>query len=182
MKLTKGKISNIFFIILIGLLLYPPTKVYFIRLISFSPSTIEVTNQKKITSYNWQLLGYTATDLNFNDTKGEVVLLNFWATWCPPCIAELPSMQKLYNDYKDKVRFVFVTNEDKATIEAFLAEKGYDLPIYTSVTVIPEDLTTTSIPISYVLDKAGNIVIEKTGAADWNSTKVRGLFDELIKK
>ena len=85
------------------------------------------------------MLGYTATDLNFNDTKGEVVLLNFWATWCPPCIAELPSMQKLYNDYKDKVRFVFVTNEDKATIEAFLAEKGYDLPIYTSVTAIPED-------------------------------------------
>ena len=181
MKFTKKTISNIVFVVIIGLLLYLPTKVYFIRLISFSPSTIDVEERESLKSYNWNLKGLNTHNIDFNETKGKVVFINFWATWCPPCIAEMPSVQSLYDDYKDKVTFIFVSNEDWSTIDNFYKLKGYNLPTYNKLSNIPEQLKSKSIPATFIIDKKGNIVTDKKGPADWNSTKVRELLDELIK-
>ena len=181
MKFTKKTISNIVFLIIIGLLLYPPTKVYFIRLISFSPSVITEDKQEKLATYNWNLKGLNTIDLDFNKTQNKVVFVNFWATWCPPCIAEIPSIQKLFDDYKDKVTFVFVSNESWNVINDFYLKNNYNLPTYNTLTQTPKQLKSNSIPVTFIIDKKGNIVTDKKGAADWNSTKVRKLLDELIK-
>ena len=98
MKLTKKHITNIAFVVLIGLLIYPPTKVYFIRLISFAPSIQKIEKQKSVANTNWKLKGINAENLNFNDLGDKVVFVSFWATWCPPCVAEMPSMKVLYED------------------------------------------------------------------------------------
>lgn len=181
MKFTKKTISNIVFVIIIGLLLYPPTKVYFIRLISFSPSVITDDKQEKLTDYNWNLKGLNTANIDFNETKNKVVFINFWATWCPPCIAEMPSIQKLYDDYKDKVTFVFISNEDWNTIDGFYIKNNYNLPTYNTLSKTPGQLKSNSIPATFIIDKKGNIVTDKKGAANWNSAKVRELLDELIK-
>ena len=181
MKFTKKTISNIVFVIIIGLLLYPPTKVYFIRLISFSPSVITNDKQEKLTDYNWNLKGLNTANIDFNETKNKVVFINFWATWCPPCIAEMPSIQKLYDDYKDKVTFVFISNEDWNTINGFYIKNNCNLPTYNTLSKTPGQLKSNSIPATFIIDKKGNIVTDKKGAANWNSTKVRELLDELIK-
>ena len=95
----------------------------------------------------------------------------------------MPMIQKLYNDYKDKVVFIFVTNEDWDKVSTFFNEKGYNLPVYNSVSVPLKKFTeVNSIPASYLIDKNGAILISKVGAADWNSNKVRNLLDELISK
>jgi thiol-disulfide isomerase/thioredoxin len=96
MKITKKHITNIAFAILIGLMIYPPTKIYFIRLISFSPSLEKVENQKELSTTNWSLKGLNTDDINLKDVHAKVVFISFWATWCAPCIAEMPSMLELY--------------------------------------------------------------------------------------
>ena len=180
-KLNRKSISNIIFVIAIAILLYPPSREWFMRQIAFSPSIESSTEVEKLDSYNWTLNGLNTDSLNFKELEGKVVFVNFWATWCPPCRAEMPMIQKLYNDYKDKITFVFVTSEDKSKVETFFDKNNYNLPAYNSVTVPPTKFTeTNSIPATYLIDKKGNIRINETGAANWNSDKVRDLIDQLL--
>ncbi|MFZ3273185.1 MAG: TlpA disulfide reductase family protein, partial [Lutibacter sp.] len=102
-KLNKKSISNIIFVIAIGVLLYPPSREWFMRQIAFAPSVKEVEKSEKLSSYDWELKGLNTESINFKDLENKVVFVNFWATWCPPCRAEMPMIQKLYADYKDKV-------------------------------------------------------------------------------
>ena len=180
---NKKNISNIVFVLVIALLLYSPTREWFMRQIAFSPSVKSIDESEKIDTYNWSLKGLNTDNVNFIEFKDKVVFVNFWATWCPPCRAEMPMIQKLYDDYKDKVTFIFVTNEDWTTVEKYYNKNGYNLPAYNSVSSIPVKFSeTNSIPATYLLDKEGNILIKKVGAADWNSKKTRKLLDKLIKK
>ena len=183
LKLNRKYISNIVFVIAVVVLLYPPSREWFMRQIAFAPSIENLENSEKINSYNWQLRGLNAENINFNELENKVVFVNFWATWCPPCRAEMPMIQELYNDYKDKIEFVFVTSESWETVEKFYVKNNYNLPSYNSISLPPEKFTeTNSIPASYLIDKKGNILISKTGSANWNSDKVRDLLDELILK
>jgi len=181
MKFTKETISNIVFVVVIGLLLYTPTRIYFIQLFSFSPSTIEVENREQLKSYNWNLKGLNTPNISFNETKGKVVFVNFWATWCPPCRAEMPSIQELYDAYKDRVAFIFVGNGNWNTIGGFYKKNGYDLPTYNPLSERPALFNSETIPATFILDKNGAIVMQKKGPANWNGKKVRALLDELIK-
>tara|TARA_R110001592_G_C13176885_1_gene750407 strand:+ start:635 stop:1180 length:546 start_codon:yes stop_codon:yes gene_type:complete len=180
MKITKKHITNIAFVVLIGLMIYPPTKVYFIRLISFSPSEIKIEKQIKIEDTNWQLKGLNTKNINLKELENKVIFISFWATWCGPCIAEMPSMQKLFDDYKDKVTFLFVTNEDWQTVSEFYTKKNFDFPTYNQVSIAPKELESSSIPTTFILDKNKKIVVDKRGAADWNSTTTRNILDKLL--
>ena len=93
-------------------------------------------------------------DLNGNshvlgDFKNKVVLLNFWATWCPPCRAELPAIQELYNDYGDRINFVLVSSEEPGKLKTFLHESGYTLPVYTQQSPLPPAFRVQSIPTTF---------------------------------
>ena len=181
MKLTMKLGYQIFFVILIGLMLHPSFKEKIIHLVSFSPSVIKEENREVLKDYNWELKGLNVASLNAEALKGKVIFLNFWATWCPPCRAELPSIQKLYNDYKNKISYIFITNEKQDVVENFYKKNDYDLPTYTFESDIPEIFKTTSIPQTFVIDAKGEVVISKNGAADWNSKKIREVLNKLIQ-
>ncbi len=175
--------SNIIFVVLLAIFLIPTSREWVMRQIAFSPSIENVENLEKIKNYNWSLKGLNTESLNFEDLQGKVIFVNFWATWCPPCRAEMPMIQKLYDGYKDKINFIFVTNENWAVVDKFFIKKNYNLPVYNSTSFPPEIFTrTNSIPASYLIDTEGNILISETGAADWNSDKVRELIDNLLEK
>lgn len=146
----------------------------------FSPSKVNESNQILIEDYNWNLKAKDGTVFNFEETRGKVVIINFWATWCPPCIAEMPSMQSLYDDYKDRVEFIFVSNEAFEVINKFTSKNGYTFDVYNPMTKYPEVFNITSIPRTFLIDKKGNIVIDKNGAANWNSDSVRSIIDDLL--
>lgn len=185
MKITKSQRNNILIIGVLLLLIIPqtrkPIQIGINKAVAlFSPSVVSEDNRKTLVNYHWQLLSHKDTDFNLIEAKEKVVFINLWATWCPPCIAEMPSMQKLYDDYKDKVTFLFVSNEDSSVVTSFLERKEYNLPSYKPVSEIPKELFSKSIPATYILNKEGKIVVNKKGAANWNSNSVRSLLDTLL--
>ena len=186
MKL-KDNISNIIFIVLIIVMFIPTSREWMLRNVishlPFSASTISRENQKVFNSYQWQLQDLDGNMLKLEDSKADKVLLvNFWATWCPPCVAEMPSLQRLYNDYDDKIQFVFVSNENTEKIKSFLKKKGFTMPIYNKYNMMPKEFDVSKIPTTFIISKGGQIVVQETGVTDWNSAKTRKIIDELIKE
>ncbi|WP_158975913.1 TlpA disulfide reductase family protein [Cellulophaga sp. L1A9] len=184
MKFTRDKIINFVVLIAAGIILFTPlgfpVKVFVNKLISFAPSEVDKGEQLKLTDYNWKLNSLDHHTLNFERYKDRVIIVNFWATWCPPCVAEMPEFQELYQDYKDKVVFLFVTNDDQQKVAAFMAKKQYTLPVYYPKSTTPDLLQSTAIPATFIINKNGEIVVDKTGSANWNSEKIRKLLDRLI--
>jgi len=185
MKIPKFNRSDLIFLGIILILLFTPIgtfmKVQFNRLIAFSPGAIEASKREVLSDYNWQLVGQDGQMFDLNEAKGKVILINYWATWCPPCIAEMPYLDGLYKDYKDKVVFLFVSDEDMPTTQAFLHKKGYSLTSTRPVSSPPKILETHSLPTTYLINKKGEIVVKKTGSADWDSKSFRAMLDELVE-
>ncbi|WP_340077423.1 TlpA disulfide reductase family protein [Leptobacterium sp. I13] len=188
MKITKNQVSNLALLVFIGVFMFTPIgttiKIWVNKAIAFSPSVIKEEKRRELKTYEWKLRNIQNEKelLDFSKVEGKVVLINFWATWCPPCIAEMPSLQSLYDDYQEEVVFLFVTFEDVEKVEPFLTKRQYNFPVYQPVTKIPRKLRSRSIPATYLIDKEGKIVIDKKGPADWNSSKVRKQIDELLSK
>lgn len=186
MKVTKNQWSNFIFLILIATLLFTPAGTYVKVLINkakvavVSPKPNENAGRVSITNYQWRLGGLDDGLYNFDGAKGKVALINFWATWCPPCIAEMPSLQELYNSYSGKVEFYFVTNDKPETVKAFMKKKGYTFPVFFNASEPPVELYSKSIPATYVIGKTGEIVIKELGAANWNSESVHKTLDKLL--
>ncbi|RFN60206.1 TlpA family protein disulfide reductase [Marixanthomonas ophiurae] len=181
LKKNKG---NILFLAVLALLIIPqtrtPIQVFVQRLISFSPSETDVEERKQLTDYNWNLTSLENNGVDFSESKGRVILINFWATWCPPCIAEMPSLQNLYDEYGERVDFYLVTSEEPEIVQRFMDKKGYTFPIYIQHTKAPKVLFSQSLPTTYLISKKGEIVIKETGAADWDSEKTKGIIDGLL--
>jgi thiol-disulfide isomerase/thioredoxin len=159
-----------------------PIQVFVQRLISFSPSETIVNERKTLEDYNWNLQQMNSEEINFSHSKGKVAIVNFWATWCPPCVAEMPSFQKLYNDYGTKVDFYFITSEKVEKVEKFMVKNGYNLPIYFETSPTPKLMESNILPTTYVISKSGKIVIDEEGTADWYSTKMRDLIEKLLSE
>lgn len=186
MKLTKDQIGNLAWIVLLVLILFTPVgfhlKVWTNTLFSFTPNDIAEHDRETLKNYRWALQNLEGKPFSFESVKGKVVFVNYWATWCPPCVAELPNQEELYKVYGDSVAFLFVARDDKDKVMAFLDKKGYTLPVYFAKTKPPELLATNSLPTTFILSKTGAIAIHKKGSADWDNPKVKSLLDVLLKE
>lgn len=126
----------------------------------------------------------TGDRIQLFDLKGKVVFINFWATWCPPCLAEMPSINKLSARYKDRKDVVFImvdVDGNTATSTAFMKKHGYSLPVFIPAGQIPKEYFSGTLPTTVIVDKAGRIVFSETGAADYGNPKVSAFIDELVK-
>lgn len=185
MDFLKKNWFNILFIAFIVLLFIPqtrkPIQIGLNRLIAFSPSTVSEDKRENLESYNWSLRDLEGRPANLNRSIGRVAVINMWATWCPPCIAEMPSFQKLYNDYGEKVDFYFVSSEEAGKLRSFMEDKTYRLPVYQPISMPPAKMRSRSLPTTYVLSKGGEIVVDKKGSANWNDAGFRKTLDALIE-
>ncbi|MBE9601512.1 TlpA disulfide reductase family protein [Pedobacter sp. MC2016-24] len=122
--------------------------------------------------------------INLSDQKGKVVFMNFWATWCPPCIAEMPAINSLYSKYKDNKNVVFIMVDVDSKIDAsteFMKKRHFSLPVYIPASEMPEDYFSGSMPTTVILDKAGNIAFHHLGGADYANPEVSAFIDKLAK-
>lgn len=139
-----------------------------------------LTDGESVASYDFQLKDESGKIIPFDSFKGHVVFLNFWATWCPPCVAEMPDIHSLYKKTGDSVSFVMVSmdkNPSKA-IE-FMKAKDYDFPVYFLHSSLPSTYNVRSIPTTYVLSKNGEVKVANHGMAKYDSDSFRTLLSEL---
>ncbi len=151
-------------------------------------STVTSTKQIQV---GFPAPDFTFPDLNgqqvrLSDHRGKVVLVNIWATWCPPCREEMPSMQKLYERFKGENFEILAVSIDSTgreavvpfmrklnlTFPALLDPKGDIRPLY----------RVTGIPESFIIDKEGILAKKIIGPIDWATPKVFLIFQDLIKK
>jgi thiol-disulfide isomerase/thioredoxin len=131
----------------------------------------------------WQLEMLDGRQVSFGSFQGRAVLLNIWATWCPPCVAEVPSIQGLYDSLKNEgVAVVLVTREAPETVRPFVEKKGWHVPVYIARRGMPAVLRTNAIPATFVLNCRGEVVHRHTGSADWNTDDCRGLLRRLQRE
>jgi len=190
MDKRRLSIKNIFNIILIfiflGLVFIPSAKALVIeglmKIGFFSPNT----TLKKDPAFVQDLSGIKFKDVKGNtvdlgDLRGKVVFLNFWATWCPPCLAEMPTINKLYGKFGNDKDIVFILVDADGNLtksQKFMDRRKYNLPVYAIASQIPELLFKGSLPTTVVFDKQGRVSYNESGAANYGGTK----FIEFIKR
>ncbi|SHN39190.1 TlpA disulfide reductase family protein [Chitinophaga sp. CF418] len=136
-----------------------------------------------------------ASDMSFMDgdgktftlssLRGKVVFLNFWATWCPPCRAEMPSINALYEKFREDKNVVFLTVDTDGNYKKannFLKKQQYSLPLYVADSQIPGELLGRSIPTTVIINKKGQIAYRHEGAADYGNERFMSYFEKYIRK
>lgn len=187
-KSLFSKITDIIFVLLVIGMLIPASRreisAFMARLMAGSPKTLSESKQSQIpeSAYQWQLTSLDGKNVGFSEFKGKTIFLNIWATWCPPCIAEMPDIQDLYNNFGNQAAFLLVTDEDPDKVKAFMQRRGFDMPVYIHRGMLPEIFATNSIPITFVISPKGTVVIRKTGAAKWNSNSMQSTMQALISE
>lgn len=118
--------------------------------------------------------------MSLKELKGKVIFMNFWATWCPPCIAEMPSIDALHEELGDEIAFVMLSlDRDFEKAKAFDARKGYNLPIYSLAGNLPEMYRSSNIPTTYIIDAKGNLALTHEGMADYNDPEFKNFLNGL---
>lgn len=123
--------------------------------------------------------------INLSDQKGKVVFINFWATWCPPCIAEMPTIDQLHEKYKDNTDILFLMVDVDGKVNestTFMKDKGFHLPVHIPASELPKALFAGSMPTTVILDKTGNIAFHHVGGADYSNPKISEFIDQLVKQ
>jgi thiol-disulfide isomerase/thioredoxin len=116
--------------------------------------------------------------------KGKVVLLNFWATWCPPCRAEMPSMETFYQRFKDQGLEILAVNggEDTATVQDFLQNNRYSFPVLMDTrNEVNGIYEIKAIPTTFILDREGKIIVMIVGSLRWDDPKIIAAMETLLK-
>ncbi|WGK64941.1 TlpA family protein disulfide reductase [Croceiramulus getboli] len=180
--------SNIILLLVLLLLLLPwtrkPIQVALHKVIGAisTPSAFAKAEQQALTAFSYPLTTLDGQSRSVAVGQGKPVLINYWATWCPPCIAEMPDMQALYERYGDRIDFLFLTDEEPQVVTRFLNRKGYELPVYNPQIQAPEALQTRSIPRTFLIDQTGRIVLDESGAANWDSEAMNAILDEVLSQ
>jgi len=129
--------------------------------------------------------GLTGGRIALRDLRGKAVFLNFWATWCPPCKQEMPSMERLYRRYKDRgftVLAVSIDTADAATVARFVKKLSLTFPIGLDPKMeVANRYTVRALPSSFLLDRNGTTVAVAMGPREWDGTAARAVIESLLK-
>ena len=124
--------------------------------------------------------------IRLSDYRGNVVFLNFWATWCPPCREEMPAMERLYRRYKDRglvVLAVSVDAEGAAVVTPFVAEQQLSYPIGLDPKMaVAGTYGVRGLPSSFFVDQQGRLVASAVGPREWDSKDADALVESLLRR
>lgn len=136
--------------------------------------SVEFNSVVKDKAINFKLRDLNGNEVSLSDFKGKKVFLNFWASWCPPCKAEMPDIEKLYQETKNSDLVILAVNlgEDSKTVKSFISKNNYNFKVLLdSDQEVAIKYNITSIPTSFFIDKNGNIVSKRIGAMTINEMK-----------
>ncbi len=188
--LKKNWTTIIFGGLVIILFVSPDSKAWLMRqMISTGlfNSKIEEKKSDNITkvSENFSVKAESGIIINTSELKGKVVFINFWASWCPPCRAEFPSVQKFYEKYSGNKDLVFLTinlDEQVEKGKIYLEKEEFTVPFLIPNGNIPKEFFGGSLPTTIVLDKSGKIRMHHTGMADYSKESFYEEINQLLKE
>jgi peroxiredoxin len=119
-----------------------------------------------------------------SDFRGRIVFLNLWATWCPPCRAEMPSMEALYRRLKDRDFAMLAVAEDEGgvgVVRPFVEEMKLTFPVLIDPQAsLSPRYGATGYPETFIIDREGRVVSHTIGPEDWNTPEMLAYFDQLL--
>ena len=135
--------------------------------------------------YNFALEASDGTQSSLGDLQGQVLFVNVWASWCPPCVAEMPTIETLYEAVGDhpEIKFILLSmdqNREKAV--NFMENKDFTMPYHFPRSRLPNKLQSQYLPTTYVISKEGQIVYKKEGIADYSSPNFAQWMRDLTEK
>jgi thiol-disulfide isomerase/thioredoxin len=118
---------------------------------------------------------------NLSQFRGKVVLINLWASWCPPCLAEMPGLQALYQKVDtSKVAFVLISlDENQNKARALLKRKHYTMPVFFPTADLPAPFNSSSIPYTVILTPQGRVADRHSGMADYDTPEFKAALEKL---
>lgn len=186
MKFIRKNIFNALFVAFLLIIVFvPDAKALLIRGLMeiglYSPSV----NQPSKTAMD--LGGIRFQDINGKNVdlgalKGKVIFLNFWATWCPPCRAEMPSINKLYTQFKDDKNVVFIFADADGDLEKsvkFMVNRKYQMPVFKVTSSIPDQIFSGALPTTVIFDKQGRLSFRHEGIANYADKKIVDFLNKL---
>jgi thiol-disulfide isomerase/thioredoxin len=133
--------------------------------------------------FSLELTTLEGRPVTLESMKGKAIFMNFWATWCAPCLAEMPFIESLYKDLKDEnVAFVIISTDDEAEVaRKFIAAKEYTLPIYRLAGRVPEMYQVRTLPTTYVISPTGKMATVHVGMANYDTRGFRSFMKEIAR-
>lgn len=124
-------------------------------------------------SWKFHSLQGPATPTTLVQLRGKTIFLHSWATWCFPCVAEMPTIEALYQSVPhDKVAFLLVSTETEPVVRAYLQRRAWSLPFYLAPAPLPSLFSSSPLPTTFIIDGTGRLVERHAGAANWNDLSV----------
>lgn len=182
---------TILMVIFIGVMFFSPgAKSFVIKQLMatglFNASVdIKNSDEKNPVSIDFDFVDENGNVQNTSSLRGKVVFINFWASWCPPCRAEFPSIEKLYGKFKNNPNVFFLSiNKDKDPTKGktYLEKEKFSVPMYQSGGHVPTEVYSGPLPTTVVLDKNGKIRMHHTRFADYSSDEFVKQIEELINE
>ncbi len=132
---------------------------------------------------DWRVQELGGQAMDMSSVKGKVVVLNFWEHWCPPCRAEIGSIQRLYDAVKgDGILVMPVFQDSAAATRKFLQQQSITMPVYQVIGALPGSVAPSAIPTTVVLDRDGHARAVHVGAARWDDPSVVKFLKGLAGK
>lgn len=136
-------------------------------------------------AYRLALPDLEGNQIQLEAFQGKIVILNIWATWCAPCREEMPSIESLHAYFEGQDLVVLTVSVDMAPVElvkAFVEKHNYTFTVlHDPKGKIMKWFRVRLIPVTYIIDKSGKVIGKAVGLRDWNSEKMIGLFEELLR-
>jgi thiol-disulfide isomerase/thioredoxin len=139
---------------------------------------VEMTDGPLLTDSDYHF-AFTTSDGETHrlaDFRGDVVFVNVWASWCPPCVAEMPTIEKLHNSVQDRenIRFLILSvDEEPERAVRFMERRGFSMPYHFPVTQLPRALQGSVLPTTWVISRQGQVVYKREGIADYGTRDFR---------
>ena len=149
---------------------------------AFSRAGLPILRQR-INPIDFTLPLLSGGNVTLSSLRGQVVFLNFWATWCPPCREEMPSMEALHRRFKDQGLEIIAVNiqENRNQVGAFVREYNLTFPIPLDTSgAVSRRYGMRGIPTTYIIDREGSIILVLTGGLDWYRREIISAFEVLL--
>lgn len=143
--------------------------------------TIRAQPAMPVADLRWSVLTLSGDLRTLESQRGHVMVINSWATWCEPCVAELGSLVALRRAIPDtSLSFALIAAQRREPVADFVRRRALTLPVYLEATRAPAVYGFTAVPTTWIIDRAGRIVLRRRGAARWDTPAMITLIRALL--